>query len=140
MRILNIGSGPVTPGVTPGLDIINADRRDYESVEVVDMEKLPYPDHSFDLAVCINALDHTPDAKAAIAEMVRVATWVYIDCALIQRTTSGKRHFWDALEDGTFVSKDDQFNIKDYGFWVEFIDNGMERRYNHIIARLRCSP
>lgn len=134
MKILNIGSGPVTKGKYPGLEITNADRRDY-GVEIQDMEKMTYPDDYFDLVVCVNALDHTPDAKSAIKEMKRVGKWVYIDCALIQRTTSGKNHYWDALEDGTFKSKDDEFNIKDYGFSVEFIDNKMERRYNHIIAR-----
>jgi SAM-dependent methyltransferase len=136
VKILNIGSGPVTPGNTPGLEITNADRRDYEHVEVQDMEHLTYPKDSFDLVVCINALDHTPDAQAAIEEMIRVTKkWIYIDCALIQHTTSGKRHFWDVLEDGTFQSENTLFNIKFYDFSVEFIDNGLERRYNHVICR-----
>ncbi len=118
----------------PGLEIVNADRRDY-GVEIADMEKLPYGDKEFDLVVCINALDHTPDAEAAIKQMLRVGRWVYIDCALVQHTTSGKRHFWDALEDGVFQSEEERFDIKDYGFTVELIKNGWERRYNHIIAR-----
>lgn len=135
MRILNIGSGPVVVGDTPGVEIIHADRRDY-GVDLQDMEKLTYADASFDLVVCINALDHTPDAPTAIKEMIRVSKgWVYIDCALIQHTTSRKRHFWDAEEDGTFRSDDSAFDIKDYGFEVEFVDNGTERRYDHVICR-----
>lgn len=137
MKILNIGSGPVTlSGNAPGLELRHADRRDYGiPVEIRDMEKLAYPDKEFDLVVCVNALDHTPNARAAIKEFVRVGRWVYIDCALIQRTTSGKNHYWDALEGGIFQSKDDEFNIRDYGFEVEFIYNGPERRYNHVICR-----
>ncbi len=141
MRILNIGSGPITPGIMPGLDIVCADRRDYgESVVRENMEHLTYPDGTFDLVVCINALDHTPDPQAAIKEMVRVSKgWVYIDWALIQHTTSGRNHYWDALEDGTFVTENNRFNIKDYGFTVELIDNAMERRYDHIICKYNHS-
>lgn len=135
MKILNIGSGPISiKGEAPGIIITHADRRDY-GVEIQDMEHLTYPDDSFDLVVCINALDHTPDAQLAIEEMKRVSKWVYIDCALIQRTTSGRNHYWDALEDGMFKSKNDEFNIMDHGFVVELIDNEMGRRYNHVICR-----
>ena len=136
MRILNIGSGPVTPGKTPGIEITNADRRDHPGAAIADMEQLDYPDNSFDLVVCINALDHTPDAEAALREMMRVAKWVYIDCSLIQHTTSGKNHYWDMFEDGTMLNeKLEKFNLKDYGFEIEFVDNGGERRYNHVICR-----
>lgn len=136
MKILNIGSGPIIAGKTPGIDITHADRRDYPGAEYQDMEDLDYPDNTFDLVVCINALDHTEDAKLAIKEMIRVSKrWVHIDCALIQHTTSGKGHYWDMLEDGTLKSDSAQFNLKEYGFELEFIDNKMERRYNHVIGR-----
>ncbi len=136
MKILNIGSGPVTPGKMPGLDIIHADQRDYgEFVQTQDMEHLNYPDDTFDLVICVNALDHTKDARVALREMVRVARrWVYVDCALIQHSTSGGHHYWDAEEDGTFRSEDDHFNIKFYGFTVEFLRNGGERRYDHVVC------
>lgn len=138
MNILNIGSGPVTVGHIPGIDFTHADHRAYPGVSYQDMEKISCPDNSFDLVVCINALDHTKDAKKAVKEMVRVSkSWVYIDCALIQHTTSGKGHYWDMLEDGTLKSGDTQFNLKDFGFKIELIDNGIERRYNHIIARMQ---
>lgn len=136
MKILNIGSGPVSAGTYPGLEIVCADRKDHgEGVEHQDMESLAYPDNSFDLVVCINALDHTKDPVSAIAEFIRVSRkWVYIDCALIQKTTSGGHHYWDMLEDGTMTNGVDSFNLEDLDFDVEFIDNGMERRYNHVVC------
>ncbi len=137
MTILNIGSGPVEPGKTPGIDITNADRKPYNyRVEVQDMEKLTYPDNTFDLVVCVNALDHTQNAMVAIDEMIRVSKkWVHIDCALIQKTTSGKNHHWDMLEDGTMTDGEASFKLQDFGFEIEFVDNKMERRYNHVIVR-----
>lgn len=141
MKILNIGSGPVSmTGFIPGIDFTHADRRDYGTpVKRQNMEHLTYPDDEFDLVVCINALDHTVDAISAVEEMIRVGKSVYIDCALIQRTTSGKNHYWDMTEKGILVNKDEgMFSLEALGFEIEFIDNGGERRYNHIIARKQC--
>lgn len=135
MKILNIGCGPVNHGKYPGLEIICADRRGHEGATIEDMENLSYGDKEFDLVVCINALDHTKDAYKAILELKRVGKSVFIDCAMIQKTTSGKGHYWDMLEDGLMTNGAESFSLKHYGFEIEFIDNGMERRYNHIIAR-----
>jgi ubiquinone/menaquinone biosynthesis C-methylase UbiE len=41
-------------------------------VVVGDAEMLPFPDQSFDLAVSANALQFTPDIRAAVREMTRV--------------------------------------------------------------------
>lgn len=138
MKLLNIGCGPVENGKTPGLEIVNVDSRAHPGAEIADMENLPYPDNSFDLVVCINALDHTPDAEKALKEMIRVSKkWVHIDCALIQHTTSGKNHYWDMFEDGWLRNGPHMdLSLKDHDFEIELIDNGMERRYNHVIARL----
>jgi hypothetical protein len=136
MRILNIGSGPVEHGKYPGIDIACCDRRGHAGAIIEDMENLTYPDKFFDLVVCINALDHTKDAQRAVYELIRVSKgWVYIDCAMIQKTASGKGHYWDMIEDGTMKKDGYSFNLRNLGFEIEFVDNGMERRYNHIVAR-----
>jgi 2-polyprenyl-3-methyl-5-hydroxy-6-metoxy-1,4-benzoquinol methylase len=137
LKILDLGSGSIYKlgSAYDCIDITYADRRDFPGVDTEDMEQLSYADNAFDIVVCVNALDHTPDAKAAVKEMLRVSRGlVYIDCALIQRTTSGKQHYWDAEEDGTFTSKDDSFNLKDFSFQIELLNNNSERRYNHIHA------
>lgn len=155
VKIVDIGSGPFPitgqylKGVT--VEIYHCDNQIFTGfwkeikdkpmflIDYEDMEKLTYPDAYFDIVHCVNALDHTKDALAALKEMLRVCKpggWIYIDCALDQLSVQGKRHYWDAKEDGTFVNPTGKFNLKDYGFDIEYIDNHMgERQYNHIIAR-----
>ena len=113
------------------------DKRAYPGAFIRDMEWIDDPDGSYDGVMCINALDHTKDAKKALEELIRVARhWVYINCNLIQKTTSGKGHYWDMLEDGTMTNGEDSFNLKDYGFELHLIQYGGERRYDQVIARL----
>lgn len=153
VKIADIGSGPfsLTGQYLDGIEVkvypMDQSNFDYFyekyqaktmfPIEVQNMEKLTYPDNFFDITHCVNALDHTPNALLALKEMIRVTKlggWVYIDCALIQRTTRGHRHFWDAEEDGTFVSKTDKFDLKDFGFKIEFKPEPGPRAYSHIIA------
>ena len=50
-------------------------------VEKQDMENLTYPDESFDIVHCVNAIDHCSNPEKAIYEMVRVCKkggWVYL--------------------------------------------------------------
>jgi ubiquinone/menaquinone biosynthesis C-methylase UbiE len=109
-------------------------------IEVQNMEKLTYPDNFFDIVHCVNALDHTGHAEDAVKELIRVCKpggWVYIDCALTQRTARGHNHFWDAEVDGSFTSKTEKFNLKDYGFDIKFVELPGPREYSHIVATYR---
>jgi ubiquinone/menaquinone biosynthesis C-methylase UbiE len=158
VKIADIGSGPypITGQLMDGVDIkvYMMDQQDFGyfwekyktepvfPVEVQNMEALTYDDNYFDIVHSVNALDHTVDAEQALKEFIRITKpggYVYIDCALIQHTNRGHRHFWDALEDGTFTNGEKTFDLKDYGFKIEFIDNGGERQFNHIIAIKQCS-
>lgn len=144
LNTLDVGCGPNAAKTIPiGVEMHFCDIREFDNplTEVQDMEKMTYPSWCFDIVYCTNALDHTPDALAAVKEMMRVCRpggWVYIDCALIQRTTSGGHHAWDADEDGWLTSKNSQFNLKDLGFTITLEDNHAERRYNHMIAVKQC--
>lgn len=156
VKILDVGSGPypITGQLLEGVNVEVrwCDQQDFQyfwdrykttpvfKIEVENMEKLSYPDESFDIVHSINALDHTKGALTALKEMIRVCKpggWVYIDCALIQHTTRGHRHYWDALENGIFENEFAKFDLRDYGFKIQFIDNGGQRAYNHIIAKLQ---
>lgn len=155
VRIADIGSGAysVIGSFYPGLEvqIIHADNQDFTKwykkhnvtpvieVQHQDMEKLTYPDNSFDIVTCINALDHTFNAEKALQELIRICKpggYVYIDCCLEQLNT-GHKHHWNADEQGVFDNFYESFDLKKYGFEIKLIDNGMERRYNHIIATLK---
>jgi SAM-dependent methyltransferase len=48
-------------------------------IEKQDMESLAYPDKSFDIVHCVNALDHTANPLKALKEFDRVARkWIYL--------------------------------------------------------------
>lgn len=155
VKILDVGSGPypITGQLLDGVKVefTHCDNRGFDNfwsnheaiplfpIEVRDMENLSFEDNSFDIVHCVNALDHTRDALAAVKEMIRVCKpggWVYIDCSLNQHSVRRKKHYWDAKEDGSFINETASFNLKDYGFDIKFVDMGGEPQYNQIIATL----
>jgi ubiquinone/menaquinone biosynthesis C-methylase UbiE len=74
-----------------------------------DMEHLTYPDNMFDIVHCVNALDHTPDARQAICEMKRVCKpggWIYMRHAPNQKKRYGGMHAWNFSEKGLSNEKD----------------------------------
>ena len=125
MRLLDLGSGLdcKLTSLYSEIEITNADIR---LKPPVDMEDLPYPDKSFEIVICINALDHTINAETALKEILRVANgYVYINCAIDQKTRHRKKHYWDAKPDGRFINPIAEFDLKDYGFKIEFEDGRM---------------
>jgi|ERR1035437_53138 SAM-dependent methyltransferase len=155
VKIADIGSGPFSTigSYLDGVDlkIYHSDTNDFKdfwqnrgltpviSVEYQDMEKLTYPDGFFDIVHCLNALDHTRNIKEAVKEMIRVCKidgWIYINCSLDQLSTGG-HHYWNTKQDGTLTNNVETVDLKDFGFNIEFIDNGGESRYNKIIATLQ---
>ncbi len=70
-------------------------------VEYQDMENLTYPDESFDIVHCRNAIDHTQDLHKAIKEMQRVCKkggYVYLAHAPSQKKKYGGHHYWNIEE------------------------------------------
>lgn len=157
VKIADIGSGPYSiigdylDGVN--IEMHHADNQDFTQywekyktkpvvkIEKEDMEKLSYQDNYFDIVCCINALDHTTDAYKAVEEMIRICKpggYVFIDCHLDQADT-GHKHKWNVKEDGSVLDKSGiaGFNLTNFGFKIQFIDKGGERRYNKIIAILQ---
>jgi len=155
IKLADIGSGPIPcigsylHGVE--LKIYSSDVRDFTQwwkernsvpfmpVEYQDMEKLTYPDEFFDIVFCRNALDHTRNAKRAVREMIRVCKtggWIRIICSLDQLST-GYRHYWNAKRDGIFTNNKETFDLKKYGFQIEFIDRGGKSTNSLMIATLK---
>ena len=155
VKIADIGSGPISV-IGNSLDGVNvqvfpSDIKDFGSfwlenkmvqflpIEIQDMERLTYENNFFDIVTTTNALDHTMDAISAVKEMIRVTKiggWIHIDCHLDQLST-GHKHRWNTKKDGRFISKYNTFDLKDFGFKIDFIDNGGLSRYNRIVALLQ---
>lgn len=73
-KILELGAGlGVTRLYVTGLDLISTDvvPRPWTDA-VVDAQKIPYPDASFDGVLAMNVLHHVPHPKTALRELCRV--------------------------------------------------------------------
>jgi SAM-dependent methyltransferase len=49
-----------------------ARRRGHDDVHVSAVEHLPFPDATFDVVTCLDVIEHTPDDRATLAELLRV--------------------------------------------------------------------
>jgi SAM-dependent methyltransferase len=49
-----------------------ARRRGHRDVHVAAVEDLPFGDRAFDLVTCLDVIEHTPDDRATLAELLRV--------------------------------------------------------------------
>jgi SAM-dependent methyltransferase len=56
----------------PNAAYVSADLHGGEASQHMDMTDVPFKDDSFDLIVCVHVLEHVPDDRQAIREMVRV--------------------------------------------------------------------
>jgi SAM-dependent methyltransferase len=66
--------GPAT-GVDASPFAVHAARaRGHADVVLGRIERLPLPDHSFDLVTCLDVIEHTPDDRASLRELRRVTT------------------------------------------------------------------
>ena len=142
-KIADLGAGPVCRlgGKFAGSDIqITASdvlAEDYKKhtdtfgqellipVEYQDMEKLTYADESFDVVHCVNAIDHTKDARGAIEEIKRICKkggWIYLRHAPNQKTALRGDHYWDATMEGFTNGKEvvalDGFKTGTDGFMI----------------------
>lgn len=85
-KIVDIGSGSGDIAKLlqdRGLNITPVDVADYHYPRVIDTtiydgKKLPFPDKSFDKALLLMVLHHTPDPKLVFDEAARVAAYVVV--------------------------------------------------------------
>lgn len=139
VNIADLGSGPVcTLGNIWGnvkINIYASDIRGDTYTELVNqqgvqlitpiekqnMEELTYSANFFDVVHCVNALDHTKDAKKALEEMKRVCKvngFVYLRHTRDQLNANGSRgHYWNARPDG-FRNEDSIITLE--GFSTTF--------------------
>jgi len=80
------------------------------AVERQDMARLAYPDESFDIVHCANALDHSADPRAAVLECARICRpggVVYLAHIRDQARCAhyAGLHGWNASRDGRFWAR-----------------------------------
>lgn len=143
VRIAELGAGPVntignewpeTEVEVCASDIIQPEyRKLWEEhgavplipVEYQDMERLTYPDSMFDIIHCVNALDHTPNPRAALLEFRRVCKpsgWIYLRHAPDQMRRFGGMHAWNIRMEGgkcVFEGKRETFTLEDFASRME---------------------
>lgn len=142
VRIADLGAGPlpITGSTWDGVDIeiiasdfsadeynqmlLDAKITPVIPVENQIMEDLTYPNASFDIVHCVNALDHTENPKKAINEMLRICKpggWIYlrhfIDEGLNQKYKG--LHNWNISNDGSVWNDESNFNLQHFGFTTE---------------------
>jgi SAM-dependent methyltransferase len=59
-------------GELPNAAYVSADLAGHEAMQHMDMTDVPFKDDAFDLIVCVHVLEHVPDDRQAMREMVRV--------------------------------------------------------------------
>jgi SAM-dependent methyltransferase len=92
------------------------------NIEKEDMENLSYPDDSFDIVYCANALDHCLNPYKALQEMIRVCKkggWVYLRHFICEgrRSRYNGSHSWNVeLIDGEHViwNKSIRFSLSEF--------------------------
>jgi SAM-dependent methyltransferase len=78
-RVLDLGCGTghsykeLAPRETVGIDRnVEALAGQERDTHVADMRDIPFPDGSFASVICVQAIEHVPDARPVLAEVVRV--------------------------------------------------------------------
>lgn len=69
----------------------------YKEIKEASVLKIPYPDNCFDLVVCMQVIEHVPDWKKAIKELVRVSkNYILISTDFV--TKSNKENAFNPFE------------------------------------------
>jgi SAM-dependent methyltransferase len=116
----------------PNAAYVSADLEGHEAMQHMDITDVPFKDDAFDLIVCVHVLEHVPDDRRAMREMVRVLrpggmALLLVPIVLEQPTLEDpaidtpeerKRHYWQAdhvrLYGGDFRDR-----LAEEGFSVE---------------------
>jgi hypothetical protein len=116
----------------PNAAYVSADLEGHEAMQHMDITDVPFKDDAFDLIVCVHVLEHVPDDRRAMREMLRVLrpggmALLLVPIVLEQPTLEDpsirtpeerKRHYWQAdhvrLYGGDFRDR-----LAEEGFVVE---------------------
>lgn len=69
----------------PNIDYVSADLDSWRADVQCDIQALPFGDESFDVVICNHVLEHIPDDRRAMSELVRVLApggWAVLMCPI----------------------------------------------------------
>ncbi|MCX6702770.1 MAG: class I SAM-dependent methyltransferase [Candidatus Wolfebacteria bacterium] len=110
-------------------------------VECQDMEHLTYPDEFFDIVHCVNAVDHSLDARQALEEIFRICKpggWIYLRHYSNQRKRYRGMHEWDIDVIGgecVFSSPKEKFLLSEFGDFKTTVE---ETPKDNLITSILC--
>jgi len=108
-----------------------------------DMTKLTYPDNTFDIVHCSNALDHCADPVSAIREAIRVCRsggWVYLRHKLNEATHMNftGQHRWNIDQSGSLTDRDGKVSpIAHFCFHTSVVPNPKRGKPKLVVSTLR---
>src|SRR3954454_1096702 len=132
----------------PNAAYVSADLDGDEALQHMDMTDVPFKDGAFDLIVCVHVLEHVPDDRRAMREMVRVlrpggVALLLVPIVLEQPTLEDpaiatpeqrREHYWQAdhvrLYGGDFRDRlaEEGFEVTVDG-WIRTLDQATLDRY-----------
>jgi hypothetical protein len=135
-------------GELPNAAYVSADLEGHEAMQHMDMTDVPFKDGAFDLIVCVHVLEHVPDDRQAMREMVRVlkpggVAMLLVPIVLEQPTLEDpavltpaqrKAAYWQEdhvrLYGGDFAQRlgEEGFDVTVDG-WVRTLDPATQARY-----------
>jgi len=132
----------------PNAFYVSADLEGDEAMQHMDITDVPFKDDAFDLIVCVHVLEHVPDDRRAMREMVRVLrpggmALLLVPIVLEQATHEDpaivepedrERHYWQAdhvrLYGGDFKDRlaEEGFEVTVDG-WIRTLDQATLDRH-----------
>jgi Methyltransferase domain len=121
--------GPIFRAV-PNIDYLSGDLDPQAAMVQMDITDIQYPDSSFDVVYCSHVLEHVPDDRKAIRELVRVLTdrgWAVIAVPMVRqdRTFEDPSITTAAEREKTYGQSD---HVRAYG--PDFVDRLRESGCN----------
>ena len=132
----------------PNAFYVSADLEGGEAMQHMDITDVPFKDEAFDLIICVHVLEHVPDDRRAMREMVRVlrpggTALLLVPIVLEQPTLEDpaiaspeqrREHYWQAdhmrLYGGDFRDRlaEEGFEVTVDG-WIRTLDEATLERY-----------
>ncbi|HET6372724.1 MAG TPA: class I SAM-dependent methyltransferase [Candidatus Polarisedimenticolia bacterium] len=135
MRLLHVAPEPILASRLRrlrGVDYLSADLRNPEAMVEIDITDIPYSDESFDVILCSHVLEHVPDDRTGMSELLRVLSrggW-----AVLQVPTKGDK----TIEDPSITDPADREKLFGQHDHVRYYGADFNERLVEAGFQVRC--